>query len=168
MKTKIYFFALLLLLQYTGFAQILTPQAAVPTDPVEANTLHAVFSNLEKDRIPNGLLLDAAVELINIEKYNGTMPDSSYTSSKAVTDIYNTLALSRLSANAQISKTPVNFINEWKAAQLPDIIPLGGVFYKYSQFSETTRQNAQNTGDPGTLTITNGKLYDKYMNGVWN
>lgn len=68
MKTKIYFFALLLLLQYTGFAQILTPQAAVPTDPVEANTLHAVFSNLEKDRIPNGLLLDAAVELINIEK----------------------------------------------------------------------------------------------------
>lgn len=166
MRTKIYFFALVILWSISGFGQIGTQ--AISVDPSnQINQLHSVFSNLEKNRIPTGLLLDAAVESANLKKYDGTMPDSSYTSSKLVLDVYNTLVLSRLSANAQISKAPEQFISDWKAEQQIDIIPLGGVFYKYAQFSEATQQNAQNTGDPGTLTINNGKVEDKYINGVW-
>ncbi|MGC4129946.1 MAG: hypothetical protein QM564_10455 [Bergeyella sp.] len=133
----------------------------------QVNELHSVFTDLEKDRIPTGLLLDAAVELANLSKYNGVIQDSSYTSSKLVTDVYNTLIMSRLHANGYIPKTSEEFVNDWKAAQQPDVVPLGGVFYKYAQFSEAAQQNAQNTGDPGVLTVTNNKVYDKYINGVW-
>lgn len=168
MKAKKHFLAMLLFVSISGFAQIKTSNAqaivvAPPQDPVLANTLNPVFSNLEKDRIPTGLLLDAAVEFANLKKYDGSIPDSSYTSSKLVVDVYNTLIMSRLSANAQLNKSTQDFVNEWKVSQQPDIIPLGGLFYKYSQFSSATQQNAQNTGDPGNVAIIDGKIWDRYI-----
>lgn len=112
-------------------------------------------------------MLDAAIEYANFKKYDGTLPDSSFTSSKLVADVYNTLLMSRLSADAYTPKTSEGFVADWKAAQEKDIIPLGGVFYKFAEFSDATQLNAQNTGDPGTLTVSNGQLYDKYINGEW-
>ncbi|WP_223605692.1 T9SS type A sorting domain-containing protein [Chryseobacterium sp. OSA05B] len=164
MKTKVFLF-ILSLSGFIGFGQ--TKKVIPRTKDIQDNTLQSVFANLEKDRIPNGLLLDAAIEFANLKKYDGTMPDSSYTSSKLVADIYNTVLMSRLSANATITHTSDALVSQWKAEQQMDIIPLGGVFYKYSQFSQATQQNAQNTGDPGTLTVTNGTVQDKYVNGVW-
>ena len=170
MRTKIYFLAVLLC-SIASFSQIATQQQQAPVlsgDPTnQINELQAIFTNLEKERIPTGFLLDAGVEFANLKKYDGTIPDSSHTSSKLVLDVYNTLLMSRLSANAHVPKTSEQFSNDWKSEQSIDIIPLGGVFFKYAQFSEVTQQNAQNTGDPGTLTVTDGKLYDKYINGVW-
>lgn len=170
MRTKIYFLAVLLC-SIASFSQIATQQQQAPIlpgDPTnQINELQAIFTNLEKERIPTGFLLDAGVEFANLKKYDGTIPDSSHTSSKLVLDVYNTLLMSRLSANAHVPKTSEQFSNDWKSEQSIDIIPLGGVFFKYAQFSEVTQQNAQNTGDPGTLTVTDGKLYDKYINGVW-
>lgn len=72
MKTKFYIFYLLSLWSITGLAQISTQQQAVIVDSGEAqlaNSLQTVFADLEKDRIPNGLLLDAAIEFANLKKY---------------------------------------------------------------------------------------------------
>lgn len=165
MKAKLYFL-LSVLAAVLGPAQM--SPTAVPVNPGnQINQLQNAFSNLEKERIPTGLLLDAAVEYANLSKYDGTLPDSSLTSSKLVVDIYNTLIMSRLSANAQLIKTTESFTTEWKTAQQPDVIPLGGLYYKYAQFSELTQQNARNTGNPETVFITNGKIEDKYINGIW-
>ncbi len=89
MKTKNYLFVLFFLCSIFAKSQ---------TSPIEIydNNLQNIFANLEKDRIPTGLLLDAGVEFINLKKFNGTLPDSSYTSARVVTDIYKTLQLSRL------------------------------------------------------------------------
>ena len=172
MKTKFYLI-ILLFLGFLGLSQIVTTQQqqiAIPVDPGEINQINPlqnIFTNLEKDRIPNGLLLDAAIEFAHFKKYDGTIPDSSYTSSKLVVDVYNTLLMSRLSANSQITKTSEQFTSDWKNEQQIDIIPLGGVFYRYSEFSEITQQNAKNTGDPGTLVVNNNKVQDKYLGGIW-
>lgn len=142
-------------------------KAQVSNPEVYDNTLQNIFSNLEKNKIPNGLLLDAAIEYADLKKYDGSLPDSSYTNSKLILDVYNTMVMSRMSANAYIPKTSEAFINEWKAAQELDVIPLGGVLYKYAKFSDATNHNAQNSGDPGTVSILNNQIYDKYVNGIW-
>lgn len=158
---KIYLVLLLLTGTYLLHAQV------QPID-VQDNILESTFSDLEKDRIPTGFLLDAAVEFANLHKYDGSIPDSSYTSSKLVAGIYNTLLMSRLSASAYTPKSPVDFVSHWKNAQAVDVIPLGGLFYEYSQFSSQTVTNAQNSGDPGNVSFVNGKFVDKYINGIWS
>jgi len=157
---KIYL--VLLLLTGTYFLRAQTQ----PVD-VQDNVLESSFSDLEKDRIPTGFLLDAAVEFANLHKYDGSIPDSSYTSSKLVAGVYNTLLMSRLSASAYTPKSPAEFVSDWKNAQAVDVIPLGGLFYEYSQFSAEAVNNAQTFGDPGIVSIYNGKFLDKYRNGIW-
>ncbi|WES98176.1 T9SS type A sorting domain-containing protein [Chryseobacterium arthrosphaerae] len=157
---KIYL--VLLLISWTCLLRAQTQ----PVD-VQDNTLETAFSELEKDRIPTGFLLDAAIEFANFQKYDGSIPDSSYTSSKLVAGVYNTLLMSRLSASAYTPKSPAEFVSDWKNAQAVNIIPLGGLFYEYSQFSAEAVNNAQTFGDPGIVSIYNGKFRDKYRNGIW-
>jgi hypothetical protein len=47
-----------------------------------------VFQNLDKNRIPHGILLDFGMEFTNLQAFNGTLTDSTYTSSQTITDIY--------------------------------------------------------------------------------
>ncbi|MDR3327706.1 MAG: T9SS type A sorting domain-containing protein [Prevotellaceae bacterium] len=153
-------FLLITFLGIAGYSQSLIRDRDIE---IVNDSIYEMFSRLEANRIPNGLLLDAAVEFADLSKYNGTLPDSSYTSSKIVTDIYNTLVMSRLHESAVIKKTPEEFTNDWKSAQLPDIVPLGGVFYKYSQFSESTLQNAKN----GAVVWDGTYLLDRYEKRRW-
>lgn len=150
----------LLFVGFLGFGQ-------VPAPEIHDNSIANYFQFVEKDRIPNGLLLDAAVEFADLKRYDGTLPDSSFTSSKLVADIYSTLITSRLSASAVLPKTADGFLADWKASQRPDIIPLGGLFYKYSEYSAQTRQNMQNGLDPGTIIIAGRAINDKYVDGQW-
>ena len=69
MKTK---FIILILVVFTLFCK-----AQTNTLEVYDNTFQNIFANLEKERIPHGLLLDAAVDYIDLKKYDGSSPDSS-------------------------------------------------------------------------------------------
>ncbi len=74
MIIKLYLLVLSILLSFFGKSQISTPE-------FYENNLQNIFANLEKNRIPTGLLLDAGIEFTNFEKFDGTLPDSSYASS---------------------------------------------------------------------------------------
>lgn len=50
------------------------------------NTLQKNFEYLDKTKIATGVLLDAAVEFIDLKKYNGIPTDSSYTNAKIIGD----------------------------------------------------------------------------------
>ena len=41
------------------------------------NRMNYVFSPLEKNRVPNGLLLDYAMEFADLKSYTGTLTDSN-------------------------------------------------------------------------------------------
>jgi hypothetical protein len=55
-----------------------------------------VFQNLDKNRIPHGILLDFGMEFTNLQAFNGKLTDSTYTSSQTITDIYKTLLMCRV------------------------------------------------------------------------
>ena len=42
------------------------------------NQINPIFQGLNKDYIPNAILLDYAMEFTNVPAYNGTITDSTY------------------------------------------------------------------------------------------
>jgi len=57
--------------------------------------LQYIFQPLEKNRVPNGLLLDYAMEFTNLSNFNGTvLTDSNMVMASEFWEIYNTSHLS--------------------------------------------------------------------------
>ena len=53
--------------------------------------MNCVFSALEKNRVPNDMMLDYAMEFTSLKAFNGTVLfDSNYTDYTTLGDIYNT------------------------------------------------------------------------------
>ena len=51
-----------------------------------------VFQNLDKNRVPHGILLDFGMEFTNLQAFNGTLSDSTYTT-QATQSVLLTTAL---------------------------------------------------------------------------
>lgn len=150
-------------------AQIqVTQQLAIqPTDPVDPaieSTLLLPFSELDKTKIQTGLLLDAGVEFADLKKYNGTPTDSSFTTSKIINDIYGSLVMSKISSNGSILKSPADFQTEWFQAQTIDLLPIGGTYFKYNQFSESNQIAFQNMA-PNLPTDRSNNIFYRNSNG---
>lgn len=76
--------------------------AQTETDTTFSTQMNYIFSNLDKTKVPYGILRDYGMEFTNIENYNGTVPlvDSNYADINAFWDVYQTLLSSRISISA--------------------------------------------------------------------
>lgn len=169
MKTKL-LFLVSTLLSFSYYAQVVfsTSSQAVPSNiAIQENTIQQIFSHLEKDKIPTGLLADAAVDFANLKKFNGILTDSSYTSSKVILELYSTLITSRLNTQTTFQKTTVDFDSDWGKTESKDIIPIAGLYYKYAKISEPVANEIKATGTSSAININGSYLEDKYTNGVW-
>jgi hypothetical protein len=64
-------------------------------------SMNHIFGNLDKTKIPFGLLLDYAMEFTNLENFNGlTLTDSNKIDNNILRQIYTTLATARISSVA--------------------------------------------------------------------
>ncbi|MDP9955108.1 hypothetical protein J2X97_000745 [Epilithonimonas hungarica] len=184
MRTKLRILAAFLLLSEFLLGQVQTSQQLIvqpsdPADPALASTLLLPFSELDKTKIQTGLLLDAGIEFADLKKYNGTPTDSSFTTSKTINDIYGSLVMSKISSNGSTLKSPADFQSEWFQAQTIDLLPVGGTYFKYNQFSESNQTAFKNMApnlpterstniSTGSLTLTpQNKILDVYVNNVW-
>lgn len=134
------------------------------TDPISISTdyatqINATFANLDKTRIPHKLLVDYAMEFTELSAYNGTLTPQNTLHRGHLVSIYNTLLMSRISATVPGLINPDSFRNNWDNLRQGNKIVLSGLYYKYNEF----KPNAPNN----TITITNGKLYDRFLGGVW-
>ncbi|MFP9098786.1 T9SS type A sorting domain-containing protein [Flavobacterium sp. RHBU_24] len=137
----------------------IAPLRAQTVDTDYARQVNTVFANLDKTRVPNKLLLDYAMEFAELSAYNGTLSAENMLHRGTYTEIYNTLLMARVNASVTGLADPKLFNANWEALRQPGKIVLSGLFYKYSRF----KSNAV----PGYLTVNNDKIYDKYINGVW-
>jgi hypothetical protein len=132
------------------------------TDTTFNIAMNHVFGTLDPSKIPFGLLRDYAMEFTNLENFNGTaLVDSNYVDDKILWQITTTLALSRMTSAAYNTLPDPNTVNNnWFLSRQPGRVSLCGLFYQYSYLDP----NAANNGE---ITVTNGQLFDKYVNGVW-
>jgi len=131
-------------------------------DTTFSNAMANVFVNLNTANIPTGMLRDAGFELTNLENYNGTaLVDSNIVDGEVLRTIYATLASSRLTSAAASALPGTGVIDStWFSSRKPGQVTLCGLYFNYSYLNTSVNPNPN-------ITITNGQLFDKYVNGVW-
>ena len=125
-------------------------------------TMNHVFGNLDKTRVPYGLLSDYAMAFTSLDNYNGSaLVDSNFIGKGVLWQIYTTLATARVTSSAYTTLPNPDIPDSlWFAARRPGQVTLEGLFYQYSYLDP----NAANNGE---ITVSNGQLADKFVNGVW-
>ncbi|WP_299551896.1 hypothetical protein [Seonamhaeicola sp.] len=121
--------------------------------------INSTFAGVDKTKIPHQLLVDYAMEFAELSAYSGTLTSDNLTHRGHLTAIYHTLLMARVNTNVTGLVSPDTYRTNWDNLRQPDKIALSGLYYKYSQF----KSNAY----PNYITVINDKLYDKYVNGVW-
>jgi hypothetical protein len=125
-----------------------------------ASQMGTMFSPLDKTKVPNGILLDIAMEFTNVTAYNGTLTDSTFVTPKSLKEIYNTLLMGRVRNETAGIVSSQAFEDNWYSERSENHIALCGLYFKYSRF-------LPNAYTAGKLTYSNGMIYDKFNNGVW-
>jgi hypothetical protein len=126
-------------------------------------SMNRIFGTLDASKIPFGLLRDYAMELTNLENFSGTaaLVDSNKIDKSILREIYITLATARMTSTAATALPNPSIIDSlWFIARTPGQVTLCGLFYQYAYL-------ASNADSTGKITVTNGQLFDKYVNGVW-
>ena len=121
--------------------------------------MSSTFANLDMSRVPFGLLSDFSMEFTSLQAFQGTLNDSSYVHPGTLKQLYKTLLFSRVTTSTQGFVPYNNFENNWENARKKKTIVLSGLFYRYSKFIDNAH--------PDKITISNNKIYDKYVNGIW-
>jgi len=153
---KLLFYTKCLLLFWLIPTQFVTAQT-ISSD--YATQINSTFANLNKTRIPHKLLVDYAMEFEELSNYNGVLTNNNIVNKGTYTGIYNTLLMARVQSNVTGLVNPTLFKTNWDNLRLANKIVLSGLYYKYNEF----KPDAPNK----TITITNGKLYDKFVGGIW-
>ena len=156
MKHKSFFKKAVLLLCFFGTTFLFAQQE---NNTSFATQINSVFAGVDKTRIPHKLLIDYAMEFTELSAYNGVLTNENVLLKGHYTDIYNTLLMARVNTNVPSLVSPTVFESTWENLRVADKIVLSGLYYKYNEI----KPNAA----PNLITSTNNKLYDKFVNGVW-
>jgi hypothetical protein len=133
----------------------------IETDVSFQSAMNTIFLNVEKNRVPFGILRDYAMEFTNLENFNGTavLADSNFTDAAIFWDVYNTLLTGRIYTSATGLLRPDTIDNRWFRFRVPGQITLSGLYFNYSRYKDNAAGNF--------VTITGNQIYDKYVSSVW-
>ncbi|HXH99677.1 MAG TPA: hypothetical protein VNI52_05390 [Sphingobacteriaceae bacterium] len=156
--------ALLLVVYFCSAPSVLAQSlpAGAETDNSFNDRMNYIFSPLEKNRVPYGLLQDYAMEFTSIENFNGTaaLTDSNVVDYAAYWDIYQTLFTSRIHSNAGSWQHPVLLDSLWLQERTPGRLALAGLCVGYARFKPDAASNNQ-------VSVSNDQIYDQYISGNW-
>ncbi|WP_299211406.1 hypothetical protein [uncultured Dokdonia sp.] len=150
------------------FLATLTTYAQTEVDTQWATEINNVFQNIEKNRIPHGILLDYAMEFTDIPSYKGNLTDSTYIDVGVLSNIYKTLYMGQVTTDTTDFPQLKNYARAWlderRAQNLGNIktLTIGGLYYQYSQMKETALNDNEINVNP-----LSRRYSDKYINGVW-
>ncbi len=134
--------------------------AQTETDTTFRTQMNYIFANLDKSKVPTGILRDYAMEFTNLENYNGvSLTDSNYATTAVFWQIYKTLISGRISISSTGFVRTDTLDNRWYSYRQPGRITLAGLFFSYARFKDNA--------PPNYITISGNQLFDKYVSGVW-
>lgn len=126
------------------------------------SSLDSMFESLDRTRIPTGLLLDKAVDLVDILKYDGEdLSDSNVVNISIFEEILHSIHASDVSTEQSSITTiiPESYYTPYSS----DNVNIAIAFYRYNHIRENALRDNLIIYDD-----TNDKVYDAYSNGVWN
>jgi hypothetical protein len=115
--------------------------------------MNALFGQLDKSKIPHGILLDYGMEFTNLEEFDGTLTDRNYVILGRLEEVYKTLLTSKINPNTNSLVTPTVFKNSLKNNRTKGVIAISGLFYNYAKFKDDALIRNK-------VSHNNGKFYD--------
>jgi hypothetical protein len=82
-----------------------------------ASDINQKFSLLEKNRIPNHILLDYGFDLIEVSQFDGVLRSTNYLDIERYNLIYNSIVSSATQLNISGIESPQQELTEWKNLQ---------------------------------------------------
>ncbi len=135
-----------------------------------ASDINQKFSLLEKNRIPNHILLDYGFDLIDVTQFDGALRSDNYLDLERYNLIYNSIVSSATQINVSGIKSPQQELEKWKTLQKQQSkkgnlnnkasVTLSGLLFNYSKINENALYGNK-------ISVVNDKYDDKYINGVW-
>lgn len=126
-----------------------------------ADAVNQAFATLEKDRVPYGLLKDAALEFTELSAYNGVLTDTNYVTPVALKQLYHTLFTARVHPTADPDFiAPQDYTQTWQMYREPGRIVLSGLCYTYAKFAPDALATNK-------LQVLGNSFLDRYISGVW-
>ena len=160
-------FKLILVLLFIGIFQIGHSQNI---NTSLASDINQKFSLLEKNRIPNHILLDYGFDLIDVSQFDGVLRSTNYLDIERYNLIYNSIVSSATQLNVSGIESPQQELTEWKNLQKQQYnnaklnnkasIVLNGLLFNYSKININALSNNK-------ISVINDKYDDKYINGIW-
>lgn len=126
---------------------------------VVAQSIATVYSELIRDSIPAGYLLDKAVDLVKLTSLNSqALTDSNYVDAALFRDFLRTMNYARLDTNAPL----LDAESVYASITEGENVKLTSALFNYCYIVDNALIDGLITYDQNS-----GKLYDRYINGVW-
>ena len=110
-----------------------------------ASDINQKFSLLEKNRIPNHILLDYGFDLIDVTQFDGVLRSDNYLDLERYNLIYNSIVSSATQINVSGIKSPQQELEKWKTLQKQQSkkgnlnnkasVTLSGLLFNYSKIN---------------------------------
>src|SRR5690554_451774 len=129
--------------------------------------INAVFENLDKSKVPHGILLDYAMEFTDVTAYDGRLTDSTYVDVNVFGNIYKTLFMGRVTTDTvsfsrieNIAHRWFNYRNDLNQDEERPVLVLSGLYYQYSRLDERAL-------DEDKIRVQDNRYYDNYIDNEW-
>ncbi len=121
--------------------------------------LDGMFQNLDKSKVPHGLLRDYAFELVNLERYTGEkLEENNYVDRQTYEFLLRTIR------SSAVATKPFGEVEDILTRQYSlggkKTVSISGMAYQYSVIKA-------NALEDGLIKYENEKVYDNVKNGVW-
>jgi hypothetical protein len=127
------------------------------------------FQQLERQRVPHGILQNYALGLSELTLYDGVLRDTNSMDIQVFSDLFRELQSARIHPSSEenfvsmeaYAKRWNNYRKEFNSVTNDETtIVLGGLLYKYSIIT-------QDALSEGRITFEGNQFRDVYRNGVW-
>lgn len=120
--------------------------------------LDMMFSGLDKSKVPTGFLWDTAVNLIDGDRYNGSvLTDSNYVNQSVMTDLLWSINSASVGADTICIQAALSRIQRNSS---PQNVMFGVLFQPYNYIVE-------NALTDGLIVYSDGVVSDAYQNNNW-
>lgn len=129
-------------------------------------SVNHIFQRLNKDKIPQNVLLDYAMEFTDVIAYNGKLTDTTQIDINVLGNIYKTLLMGQLEIDTLTYPKFATLAKRWARQRKANnnlekrTMVMGGLFYNYAKIDSNAVRD-------GKIVIENDQFYDTYVNGVW-
>lgn len=134
-------------------------QTSITENEVVRASLDKMFMNLDKSKVPTGLLLDYAIDIVDFEKYDGReLTDSNYVSPSILENILRSVNSASVTSTIPVANIETLMDKPLISSNVDMFLAL----FRYNYIKANVIEDGLLTYDESTEQVS-----DRYIDGIW-